>query len=185
MAVQWLWRPMQSADLPSVLAIEAGSYSHPWTLGQLQSSLDGGHRCGVAVPADAPEPAVLGYAITMAGVDECHLLNLTVHRDWRRRGLGRWLLMQVCAEVRAGGHEALWLEVRQGNLSAIRLYEQAGFVVVGRRPGYYPALRAREDALLMTLTWPSGSAASVSAAGASDVPNAPPPPLADHHALDR
>lgn len=170
---------MQPADLPAVLAIEAGSYSHPWTLGQLQSSLDAGHRCRVASAPDAPQ-TVLGYAITMAGVDECHLLNITVHREWRRQGLGRWLLSQVCAEVRAGGHGALWLEVRQGNHSAISLYQQVGFVVVGRRPGYYPALRAREDALLMSLTWSADAEAVVSVPLSGPTPSSP-----DHHALDR
>jgi ribosomal-protein-alanine N-acetyltransferase len=148
---------MATADLPAVVDIEAGSYSHPWTAGQLaQSLVDERHRCRVAVPRDGSD-ALAGYAVTMAGVDECHLLNLTVRRDWRRLGLARWMLARVVDEARAGGHTAVWLEVRASNEAALRLYEQAGFVTVGRRPGYYPALRGREDALLMTLALGSAS----------------------------
>lgn len=160
---------MLSADLEVVAAIEAGSYSHPWKPEQFLQSLRAGHRCCVAARlGNASE--VVGYAVTMAGFEECHLLNLTVHRDARRRGLARWMLDQVCATARADGQSAVWLEVRQGNAAAILLYEQAGFVTVGRRPGYYPALRGREDALLMTLTLPPAL---------SDPPNEPPPDALD------
>ena len=43
------------------------------------------------------------------------------------------------------------LEVRASNEPAIRLYDQHGFEVVGRRKGYYEA--PREDAILMTKFW--------------------------------
>jgi ribosomal-protein-alanine N-acetyltransferase len=148
---------MLPADLSGVVSIESGSYSHPWSLRQFEGSLSAGHHCQVACPADDPQD-VLGYAVTMTGADECHLLNITVRRDVRRGGLARWMLAHLMDSARAQGCQAIWLEVREGNAPAIALYERAGFVAVGRRRGYYPALRGREDALLMTLTfsaeWP-------------------------------
>jgi ribosomal-protein-alanine N-acetyltransferase len=151
MASRWTWRPLLPADLPEVVSIESGSYSHPWSLRQFQDSLAAGHHCQVASPADDPQQ-VLAYAVTMTGADECHLLNITVHREARREGLARWMLGQVMASARELGCQALWLEVRESNGPAIALYGRAGFVTVGRRRGYYPALRGREDALLMTLS---------------------------------
>ncbi|MOA65737.1 ribosomal-protein-alanine N-acetyltransferase [compost metagenome] len=45
-----------------------------------------------------------------------------------------------------------FLEVRESNQSAYRLYERYGFNEVGRRRGYYPAVDGREDALVMACT---------------------------------
>ena len=141
---------MQDGDLDAVLEIESGAYSHPWTKGQMAGSLASGHLCDVAVSSSEPQ-TVLGYAVVMPGVDERHVLNLTVQRALQRRGLGLWMLKQVLAAARADAVPALLLEVRASNWPALQLYRGAGFIQVGRRHGYYPALRGREDALLMTL----------------------------------
>ena len=52
---------------------------------------------------------------------------------------------------------SLYLEVRESNIPARRLYEQNGFVVVGRRRGYYRHLSGREDAVLMRRELPGAS----------------------------
>ena len=43
----------------------------------------------------------------------------------------------------------MFLEVRPSNISAITLYESIGFNEMGVRPGYYPAQKGRENAILM------------------------------------
>jgi ribosomal-protein-alanine N-acetyltransferase len=90
----------------------------------------------------------------MSGVDELHLLNLTVAPAWQGRGHGSQLLRIVQEHARARGLGSLWLEVRQSNHRAQALYRRQGFTEVGLRKAYYPAAGAREDAVVMSLSIP-------------------------------
>jgi ribosomal-protein-alanine N-acetyltransferase len=76
---------------------------------------------------------------------ESELLNLAVDPAFRRRGIARRLI----AALTSGYPGTLWLEVRESNLSARKLYESLGFCESGRRSGYYPD--SGEAALVMKL----------------------------------
>ncbi|NLE22563.1 MAG: GNAT family N-acetyltransferase [Actinobacteria bacterium] len=73
--------------------------------------------------------SVLAFETPVGGyVDE-----LFVRRPWRSRGLGRALLLTVCAELRRRGQPLAYLGVDSENpTGAMRLYGSAGFVQ--RRP---------------------------------------------------
>ncbi len=143
------FRPVSAADLDELLAIELSAYSHPWSRGNFADSLVAGHW---AERLDDAAGALLGYFVALPGVQELHLLNLSVAPPWQRRGHGRTLLQRVRALGLARGDEGLWLEVRPSNLPAIGLYRQFGFDQVGLRRAYYPdADGQREDALVMKL----------------------------------
>ena len=140
-------RPMRVDDLDAVMAIEVACYSFAWTRGNFIDSLAAGHVARVAV---GPDDAVLGYFVAMAGVDEMHLLNLSVAPAQQRRGLARQMLDELAGLARRRGDTQLWLEVRQSNERARRLYRGQGFEEVGLRRGYYPAGHGRrEDAVVM------------------------------------
>lgn len=142
-------RVMAVADLDAVMAVEVASYSHPWTRGNFIDALAAGYRAEVLL---WPDGVLAGYSLAMAGVEETHLLNLTVAPGRRRGGLGRLLLQRVAAAARARGDGRLWLEVRASNAPARALYAAAGFRELGLRRGYYPADRlSREDAVVMCL----------------------------------
>lgn len=134
--------------LGEVLDIERGAYEHPWTAGNFGDSLRSRYEAQLLV-ADGQ---VLGYFVAMKGVDEVHLLNLTVASALQGQGWGRTLLDALALWSRGQGAQWLWLEVRMSNVRAQRLYERNGFRRVGERKGYYPAgPGAREDALVMSL----------------------------------
>lgn len=141
-------RGMTPADLAQVLAVEVLAYSHPWTRGNFIDALAAGYTGALWLDAQG---APIGYWLTMPGVDETHLLNLTVAPAWQRQGLGGAMLAEVAARCRDGGDRTLWLEVRDSNAAAIALYRRFGFAEVGRRTGYYPAGARREDAVVMSL----------------------------------
>jgi ribosomal-protein-alanine N-acetyltransferase len=95
---------------------------------------------------------LLGYFVAMQGVDEVHLLNITVAPEYQGQGWSRLLLQALTLWSRGVGAEWLWLEVRVGNARAMHVYEAHGFRRVGLRKGYYPAgLGQREDAIVMSL----------------------------------
>jgi ribosomal-protein-alanine N-acetyltransferase len=88
----------------------------------------------------------------MQGVDEVHLLNITVAPEYQRQGWARVMLEALATWARGRGAEWLWLEVRVSNARALGVYEAHGFRRVGQRKGYYPAGRGeREDAVVMSL----------------------------------
>ncbi len=139
---------MQMADLPAVMAIEVQAYSHPWSEGNFADSLRAAYWAQLWCNETG---AVLGYCVAMAGVDELHLLNITVAPAHQGQGWGRQLLAAVQAYGQQRGLGQLLLEVRHSNQAAQRLYASLGFAQVGLRRAYYPAGSKREDAVVMSL----------------------------------
>jgi ribosomal-protein-alanine N-acetyltransferase len=140
---------MTLADVDAVMAIEQAAYAFAWTRGNVVDSVLAGHRAELLCDAHGE---LLGYSIASWGVEEMHLLNLTVAPDHQGRGHALVLLDALVREAREGGALQLWLEVRPSNERARRVYERYGFVHVGVRRGYYPAAAGlREDALVMRL----------------------------------
>ena len=151
---QWplRWACMQEADLDAVVELEKRAHSHAWSRQHFADSLRSGYPAWL-LWADQPghdQPTLLGYWVAMPGVDEAHLLNITVAPEHQRQGWGRFMLEALCVWARQHAAHSVWLEVRQSNLAARTTYERSGFVSVGLRKDYYPAGRtAREDAIVM------------------------------------
>lgn len=154
------WHAMTIHDLDRVMAVEVQAYPFPWTRGHFTDSLAAGYLAQLLVSGDE----LLGYYVAMPGVDELHLLNLTVAPAHQRRGHARALLAHLAEAARAAGAAQVWLEVREGNERARWLYERWGFERVGLRKGYYPAARGqREHAVVMR--WAVPAAGTTSRAG--------------------
>jgi ribosomal-protein-alanine N-acetyltransferase len=135
--------------ISEVVAIEHMAYDHPWTERNFADSLKAGYNCQLLVAG----PALLGYFVAMQGVDEVHLLNITVAPLYQRQGWSSVLMEGLAIWSRGQGAQCLWLEVRAGNYQALAVYEHMGFVRVGRRKDYYPAGSGqREDAVVMSKT---------------------------------
>jgi len=141
-----LFRPLSPLDLNQVMQIEADVYPFPWTRGNFEDALRAGYTAWALFDG---AQTMIAYAIAMLAVDEAHLLNLSVARPFQRRGHG-WRTLEWMAQcTRDYGARSLLLEVRPSNDAAIRLYQRYGFERIGVRPGYYPAVGGREDALVM------------------------------------
>ena len=140
-------RPMLADDLDTVMRTERAIYEHPWTPGNFRDSLHAGYSCWT-MECDG---GMAGYGVLMLGVEEAHLLNLSVAQEWQRRGLGRHLLHHFIDIARSDDVKCMFLEVRPTNVAGRALYVQAGFRDLYVRYGYYPAAHGREDAILMGL----------------------------------
>ncbi|MFO1246238.1 MAG: ribosomal protein S18-alanine N-acetyltransferase [Ramlibacter sp.] len=147
-AVEARFEPLSEARLDAVLAIEQTAYAQPWSRGNFTDSLKAGYQAQLLLADDA----ILGYFIAMKGVDEVHLLNITVAPDHQGQGWGRVMLDALAIWSRGQGAQWLWLEVRVSNQRALQIYERHGYRRVGERKGYYPAGQGRrEDAVVMSL----------------------------------
>lgn len=93
-----------------------------------------------------PDP-LAGYSDYWLVYDEVHLLNIAVHPDFRRRGIGRLMVERVLEAGRQIHGRQVILEVRRSNQAARKMYDGLGFEMVGVRKGYYHD--SGEDALVM------------------------------------
>jgi ribosomal-protein-alanine acetyltransferase len=143
-----VWRPLVSADVAYVAALEAQIHAAPWTPGNFRDAL----AAGYSARAGEREGRIVAYGVLMLAPGEAQLLNLSVVPDARREGLGRELLQRFLDDAARLRVEQVFLEVRISNAGAIALYQQQGFVQVARRVAYYPMRRGEvvgEDALVM------------------------------------
>jgi [ribosomal protein S18]-alanine N-acetyltransferase len=140
--------PLTIERLGAVCTVEQAAYTHPWTHANFVDSMHAGYHCQLLLGGDQ----LIGYFVAMKGVDEVHLLNLTVAPAFQRQGWAPLLLETLAGWSRGQGAQWLWLEVRAANARALSIYERNGFRRVGLRKGYYPALNnQREDAIVMSL----------------------------------
>lgn len=142
------FQPLTESDLDAVLSIENLAYAHPWTRGNFIDSLRSGYQAQMLTAGGV----LIGYFVAMKGVDEVHLLNVTVAPDHQNQGWGWVLLDGLALWSRGQGAQWLWLEVRASNTRAQQIYEHQGYRRVGERKNYYPAFNGvREDAVVMSL----------------------------------
>ncbi len=123
-------------DLPEILAIERASFNNPWGeesfAGELSNPLSS------TIIAKSPcNSIVYGYICCKVIPPEAELLRVAVKPDGRRRGAGRALFDEIFRILRLQQVATLHLEVSETNRAALVLYEKSGFLLNGRRPGYY------------------------------------------------
>ena len=138
-------REMTINDLGKVIDVEVAAYEHPWTLGIMRDCIRVGYSCWVYEDNDS----IVGHGIIMLGGSESHVLNICVHPDYQRRGIGRIMLEHLTQVARDSGADTMLLEVRASNIIAMQLYLSADFHELGMRANYYPDHDGREDAVIL------------------------------------
>ena len=139
---------MNESHVPAVAALEKICFSDPWSENSVASELK--NKLALWLVAEE-NGAVAGYIGSQTCTDESDVMNVAVHPDFRRRGIGEALVNALVAELKAMGSHCLTLEVRASNAPAIALYEKMGFHEIGRRKNYYR--NPREDALILRKEW--------------------------------
>jgi ribosomal-protein-alanine N-acetyltransferase len=138
-------RDMSPSDLGEVQTIEETSFTTPWSISSFKFEVDNDETIlKVAVFNEH----IIGYVCLRTILDITHVLNLVVIPEFRRKGIGGMLLRSAVEELERVKPDvrSLTLEVRESNRAAIGLYEKSGFLVTGRRTGYYQ--RPSEDAVI-------------------------------------
>ncbi len=138
-------RAAAEIDLVAIHAIECASFGDPWALEGFRDLID--HpRAKMEVAVDA-SGEVLGYAVAWYVADESEIANFAVAPVARRRGVGALLLDRILRAAAEFGANTVFLEVRESNEDARKLYEAREFEVAGKRNNYYR--KPDEDALIM------------------------------------
>jgi ribosomal-protein-alanine N-acetyltransferase len=136
-------------DLPQIMEIERLAFDHPWSLESfIREFALPFSRITVATAGNGSNETVTGYLCRWLVADECHILNVAVHPEARRLGVGERLMVDAIAEAKAKKAQLITLEVRRSNLSARGLYRKLDFGERRLRRNYYGA---GEDAIVMEL----------------------------------
>jgi len=140
--------PLLAPSLDMVMRTEQMAYAHPWSRTNFLDALHSGYTAQMLMAHDE----LIGYFVAMQGVEEVHLLNLTVDPAYQGQGWARMLLDALALWARGRGAQWLWLEVRVSNARALHVYENFGLRRVGERKNYYPHGNGlREDAIVMSM----------------------------------
>lgn len=140
-------RPADERDLVRILRIEKECFTDPWSINLFRGALAEPHT-RIFVLEDEEE-GVLGYTVSAVVLDEGSLDNLAVTASKRGQGYGRMLLENVLTDAQNNGVKRFFLEVRESNGKAVKLYEKAGFKRLAVRRAYYQD--PVEDAIVMEL----------------------------------
>ena len=127
-------RKSNAKDLRSLYQIEKDVFdSEHWTYSMIANELMNGP--GKATWVIEQPPNILGYCMTRSFGNEVNILNMAIESSSQGKGVGRSLLEYVLSQVPT--KSSVFLEVKQGNLNAIKLYESLGFQKKSVRSSYY------------------------------------------------
>lgn len=147
-----LIRLANADDIPALISLsQQAPTAARWTDSQYRELLhpaEGVQRfVFVAQPSEnGAVSEICGFLVAQGVASQWELENMVVDFNSRRKGAGQRLLEALFNGAREAGGEAVFLEVRESNLGARKLYEKAGFAEVGRRKSYY--INPLEDAIV-------------------------------------
>ena len=125
------------ADVDGMASIERVSFSDPWSAETLSAACALRHmrvlvaeESGRVGGEGGAAPVLVGYVLALVMADEGEIADVAVAPDARGRGVARALLDQMIADMVAEGVRALYLEVRESNLSAQLFFKKMGFKAV-------------------------------------------------------
>jgi len=126
--------PASLRDAPALGRIHGASFHRGWGEGEFEGMLSERntlvHRLRVG-------RKIVGFSVSRQAADEAEILSIAVAASHRGRGLSGKLLLTHLGHLAGRGVRTVFLEVEENNPPARRLYERAGFAVVGRRERYY------------------------------------------------
>ncbi|WP_035693782.1 GNAT family N-acetyltransferase [Azospirillum halopraeferens] len=144
-------RPAGPFDAAVVAALQHVCFpEEPWSAGFIATLLGQPGTFGrLAVADTGGDPRPAGFVLARVAGEDGEILAIGVPPGTRRAGVGRRLIGEALLEMQRLGATAVFLEVAEDNMPARALYKAAGFVAVGRRPGYYKRPNGRVTALVL------------------------------------
>jgi ribosomal-protein-alanine N-acetyltransferase len=134
-------------DAPRLAELHGASFHRGWGEGEFERMLAERHTLVHRLRLGRKS---IGFAVSRMAADEAEILSIAIDPTHRGRGLSRDLLLTHLGHLAGRGIRTIFLEVEENNQPARRLYEWAGFTVVGRRERYYQEPGGQQlNALLM------------------------------------
>lgn len=139
------FKSVDDTVLPQLMAIETACHSHPWTTKTMSSCIGGRYFNLAAFDGDD----MLAFYIGEKAGPDFTLMDICVKPSLQGKGIAKQLLTYFIEYGEQHNAQNLFLEVRESNTRAIKLYEHVGFIEMSVRKNYYPSDNGFEDAILM------------------------------------
>ena len=138
---------MRREDLGEIVRLEKESFTDPWPRKGFEDQLEDGNSIMLVGRFGPKEGEIAGYLCAYLVLEEMQLASVAVAPEFRGRGIARSLAAEMIKIGTAAKASEIWLDVRESNAPARRLYEKLGFREVYRRKNYYH--KPKEDALVL------------------------------------
>ena len=125
-------------------AYEKGS---PWELSQFQELIS--YKNVLHLIASQTDGEIVALIIASKTMVEADIYMLAVKKSHQGKGIGKKIFKELIEELKSSDLETIFLEVRESNIAAKKVYQKLDFIEIGRRKDYYS--KPKEDALMMKL----------------------------------
>jgi ribosomal-protein-alanine N-acetyltransferase len=139
-------REMTLEDVNQVFEIDKICFAEAWSLESFEYEMTENKFARYYV-AETKGGTIVGYSGLWQILEEGHITNVAVKPEYRRHGLGQYIVSTLIENSLRVGIKTFTLEVRPSNKAAIHLYRNFGFLEAGIRKGYYAD--NNEDAIIM------------------------------------
>ena len=137
---------MTIADLDAISDILFSDFDDFWNVSTLKSELQNPNSQYIIAKLNNE---IVGFGGIWKAVDDIHITDIVVKKNFRRQKIGSILLEQLISLAKQQNITSITLEVNSNNIPAQNLYEKFGFKRVGLRKKYY---NNTDDAIIMTKT---------------------------------
>lgn len=138
-------RPMEDRDISTVEQIEKSIFSLPWSTKSFADAANTPENVYLVCECTGE---IAGYCGMWTVLGEGNITNIAVSPSYRRSGVAEALLKELERRARLKDVTVFFLEVRQSNEAAKRLYEKLGYSPIGVRKRFYE--KPVEDAIVMS-----------------------------------
>jgi [ribosomal protein S18]-alanine N-acetyltransferase len=141
-------------ELPEIMDIGRRAYNISWSDTLMGDTISASHTKTWGI-FDDNNSQCLGFVILSMIIDESDLLMICIDPKYQRKGFGSQLLSFIIDNLKSSKVENIYIEVRNSNHRAIKMFEKHNFTRLGLRKDYYPGYSnigsGREDAVIMGL----------------------------------
>ena len=136
---------MNNTDFEAISPILSSEFDDFWSTNTLKEELQNENSTYIVAKINQE---IVGYAGIWKSVDDVHITDIVVKKNYRQKGIGSTLLQELISLTKKMNYKELTLEVNAKNDPAKKLYLKYGFKELGIRKNYY---HNTEDAIIMTL----------------------------------
>jgi len=135
---------MKREDIPTIMILEKKLFSTTWEEEMFIEEIEKQYAYVLEI-----KDKIIGYICGWKLLDEFNITNIGIAVDFQRKGFGQKLVQFLISKLLDEKCFEFFLEVRESNHGAIKLYEKMGFNVIGSRKKYYKS--PQEDAMTLGL----------------------------------
>ncbi len=136
-------RDARLSDIEAVSEIEKSCFSMPWKKNDFEKALNEKQLFKIVEVGND----IAGYFLALIVLDEAQVATIAVKEEFRNIGCGKKVLEASIFEAFIRGLSDMYLEVRESNEYAIKLYKNMGFETLGKRMDFYE--KPTENAITM------------------------------------